>query len=86
VRSGKEGYSLLFARQFGHNIPMTIAQLFSALFNLGATTNFWNSNTAARDFWLVFLAAVVAGIAYVSLRALRHRREHTHPFGHSLHN
>jgi hypothetical protein len=65
---------------------MTIAQLLSALFNLGATTNFWNSNTAARDFWLVFLAAVVAGIVYVSLRTVRHRREHTHPFGHSLHN
>jgi hypothetical protein len=65
---------------------MTIAQLFSALFNLGATTNFRNSNTAARDFWLIFLAAVVAGIVYFSLRAVRHRREHTHPFGHSLDN
>ncbi len=63
---------------------MTFAQLFSALFNLGATTNFWNSTTAAKDFWLVFSAAVVAGIIYVSLRTARHRREHTHPFGHSL--
>jgi hypothetical protein len=65
---------------------MTFAQLFSALFNLGASTNFWNSNTAARDFWLIFSAALVAGIVYVSLRMARHRREHTHPFGHSLRN
>ena len=65
---------------------MTFAQLFSALFNLGATTNFWNSSTAARDFWLLFSAAVVAGVVYFSLRAVRHRREHTHPFGHSLHS
>jgi hypothetical protein len=65
---------------------MTIAQLISALFNLGATTNFLNSNSAARDFWLVFLLAVVAGVVYFSLRTVRRRREHTHPFGHSLHN
>ena len=63
---------------------MTIAQLVSALFNLNAQTDFWNSNTAARDFWLIFAAAVVAAIVYFSLRSLRHRRQHTHPFGHSL--
>jgi hypothetical protein len=63
---------------------MTIAQLISALFNLNAQTDFWNSNTAARDFWVIFAVAVVAAIVYFSLRTLRHRRRHTHPFGHSL--
>ena len=64
---------------------MTIAGLLSALFNLGAQTNFWNSNQAARDFWLVFAAIVVAGIVFFTLRSMRHRRERQHPFGHSLH-
>jgi hypothetical protein len=63
---------------------MTIAGLLSALFNLGAQTGFWNSNQAARDFWLIFGAAVVAAIVYFSLRTMRHRREQHHPFGHSL--
>jgi hypothetical protein len=63
---------------------MTIGQLISALFNLNAQTDFWNSNAAARDFWVIFAAAVVAAIVYFSLRTLRHRRQHTHPFGHSL--
>ena len=63
---------------------MTIAQLFSALFNLGAQTDFWNSTAAARDFWLIFGAVVVAAIVYFSLRSARRRRQHTHPFGHSL--
>ena len=30
--------------------------------------------------------AVLAGLVYAALRTVRHRREHTHPFGHSLHN
>jgi hypothetical protein len=64
---------------------MTIAGLLSALFNLGAQTDFWNSNQAARDFWLVFAAAVVAGVVYFSLRTARIRRSRgpQHPFGHS---
>jgi hypothetical protein len=62
---------------------MTIAGLLSALFNLGAQTDFWNSNQAARDFWLVFAVALIAGIAYFSLRLVRHRRR-GRPFGHSL--
>jgi hypothetical protein len=65
---------------------MTIAGLLSALFNLGAQTDFWNSNQAARDFWLIFGAAVILAIAYVTIRAIRHRRmHHGQPFGHSLH-
>jgi hypothetical protein len=64
---------------------MTIQQLLSALFNLGAQTDFWNSNAAARDFWLVFGALVIAAIVLFSLRTARHRRERQHPFGHSLH-
>jgi hypothetical protein len=64
---------------------MTISQLLSALFNLGAQTGFWNSNSAARDFWLVFTAAVVAAIAYACLRTARHRRHRGQPFGHGLH-
>ncbi len=63
---------------------MTIAQLFSALFNLGAQTDFWNSNAAARDFWLVFAAAVVCAVAYLTLRTMRQRRHRGRPFGHSL--
>jgi hypothetical protein len=63
---------------------MTIAGLLSALFNLGAQTNFWNSNQAARDFWLVFAAAVVAAIVYLGVRSVRHRRHRGQPFGHSL--
>jgi hypothetical protein len=63
---------------------MTIAGLLSALFNLGAQTDFWNSNQSARDFWLIFGVAVLAAIVYFSLRAMRHRRERNHPFGHSL--
>jgi hypothetical protein len=63
---------------------MTIAGLLSALFNLGAQTNFWNSNQAARDFWLVFAAAVVAAIVYLGVRSARHRRHRGQPFGHSL--
>jgi hypothetical protein len=65
---------------------MTIAGLLSALFNLGAQTDFWNSNQAARDFWLIFAAAVVAGVVYLSLRTARIRRSRgpQHPFGHSL--
>jgi hypothetical protein len=65
---------------------MTIAQLLSSLFNLGAQTDFWNSNSAARDFRLIFAAALVAAIVYVSLRTLRHRRHRGQPFGHSLHS
>jgi hypothetical protein len=65
---------------------MTIAGLLSALFNLGAQTGFWNSNQAARDFWLIFAAACVAAVVYFSLRAERIRRSRgrQHPFGHSL--
>jgi hypothetical protein len=65
---------------------MTIAGLLSALFNLGAQTDFWNSNQAARDFWLIFAAAVVAAVVYFSLRTVRIRRSRgpQHPFGHSL--
>jgi hypothetical protein len=63
---------------------MTIAGLISALFNLGAQTNFWNSTQAARDFWLIFAAVVVAAIVYFSLRSARHRRHRGQPFGHSL--
>jgi len=65
---------------------MTIQGLLSTLFNLGAQTDFWNSNRAARDFWLVFAAAVVVAIVYFTLRAVRNRRRHAHqhPFGRSL--
>jgi hypothetical protein len=65
---------------------MTIAQLFHALFNLGAQTDFWNSTQAARDFWMIFGAVVVAGIVYAAARTLQYRRTHphTHPFGHSF--
>jgi hypothetical protein len=65
-------------------VPMTIAGLLSALFNLGAQSSFWNSNQAARDFWLIFGAAVVAAIVYFSLRSARQRRHRGQPFGHSL--
>jgi hypothetical protein len=64
---------------------MTIAQLLSGLFNLGAQTDFWNSMPAARLFWLVFAGIVVAAAAYFSLR--RHRRPRRgHRFGHTLHH
>jgi hypothetical protein len=63
---------------------MTIAQLFSSLFNLGAQTDFWNSSAAARDFWLAFAVVVVAAIVYFTLRTMRRRRNRQHPFGHSL--
>jgi hypothetical protein len=64
---------------------MTIAQLFRALFNLGAQSNFWNSTTAADLFWLVFGTATVVAIVYVSVRSMQHRRSrHTHPFGHTF--
>jgi hypothetical protein len=65
---------------------MTIAGLLSALFNLGAQTDFWNSNQAARDFWLIFAALCVAVVVYFSLRTARSRRLRGphHPFGHSL--
>jgi hypothetical protein len=66
---------------------MTIANLLSALFNLGAQTNFWNSNSAARDFWLIFAAGVVAAVVYFTVRTLRdHRIRRGHEFGHSFHN
>ena len=63
---------------------MTVTGLLSALFNLGAQTDVWNSTQAARLFWIRFAAAVVAAAVYVSLRAARHRRHRGHPFGHSL--
>ena len=67
-----------------HKDTMTITHLLRQLFNLGAQTDFWNSSAAARDFWLVFGAAVVGTIAYFGLHALQRRRERTHPFGHSF--
>jgi hypothetical protein len=65
---------------------MTIRQLLSGLFNLGAQTDFWNSTPAARLFWLSFAAAVVIAVGYLALGALRHRRRRGQPFGHSLHS
>ena len=65
---------------------MTIGQMLSALFNLGAHTNFWNSNSAARDFWFIFAVAVVAGIVYASVRSVRGRRlrRDSQRFGHTF--
>ncbi len=48
---------------------MNIEQLLSALFNLGAQTDFWNSNAAARDFWSIFGAVVAIGIVAMIVRA-----------------
>jgi len=63
---------------------MTIAALLSALFNLGAQTDFWNSTSAARDFWLIFAGGLVATAANFGLRAIRNRRNHHgRPFGHT---
>ena len=64
---------------------MTIGQLLSHLFNLGAQTGPWTSATAARDFWTIFAAGVVVAVVYFSLRAIAHRRRHHgQPFGHSF--
>lgn len=62
---------------------MTIAQLLSSLFNLGAQTDFWNSNAAARDFWIVFAVALAAAVVYFFARKVRRRRR-GHRLGHSL--
>jgi asparagine N-glycosylation enzyme membrane subunit Stt3 len=62
---------------------MTIAQLLSSLFNLGAQTDFWNSNAAARDFWIAFAVALVAGVVYFSSRKVRRSRR-GHRFGNSI--
>jgi hypothetical protein len=64
---------------------MTVAQMLSHLFNLGAQTGPWTSATAARDFWTVFAAGVVVTAAVFGLRAIRNRRRHHgQPFGHSF--
>jgi hypothetical protein len=53
---------------------MSIAQLISALLNLGQETDFWNSSAAARDFWIVFGVAVVIAIAAMAIRSTRDSR------------
>jgi hypothetical protein len=50
---------------------MSIAQLISALLNLGQETGFWNSSAAARDFWILFGVAVVIVIAAMAIRSTR---------------
>jgi hypothetical protein len=55
---------------------MTIAQLLSTLFTLGAQTGVWNSNAAARDFWTVF--AVIAALCIATF-AIRNARPHQTP-------
>ncbi len=64
---------------------MTVGQMLSHLFNLGAQTGPWSSMTAAREFWTAFAVVAVVGGAYFVLRAIRERRRHHGlPFGHSL--
>ena len=64
---------------------MTVGQMLSHLFNLGAQAGPWSSAAAARDFWTVFAAAAVVAAVYFGSRAIRDRRRHHGlPFGHSL--
>jgi hypothetical protein len=57
---------------------MTIAELLSQLFNLGAHTDVWNSVQAARDFWLIAGLVVVAVVAFAVIAANRHRTPRHH--------
>ena len=64
---------------------MTVAEMLSQLFNLGAQSGPWTSAAAARDFWMLFAAGTVVAAVYFGLRAIRaRRRHHGHPFGHSF--
>ena len=64
---------------------MTVAQMLSHLFNLGAQTGPWSSAAAARDFWTIFAVGVVVAAVYFGSRAIRdRRRHHGQPFGHSF--
>jgi hypothetical protein len=53
---------------------MNLAQLLSSLFNLGAETGFWNSDAAARDFWILFAVVAAMLIATVAARSTNHHR------------
>ncbi len=53
---------------------MNLAHLLSSLFNLGGQTDFWNSDAAARDFWIVFAVIAVLLIATIAVRSTNHHR------------
>jgi hypothetical protein len=57
---------------------MTIAQLLSSLFNLGAQNGPLTSIQAARDFWTIF--AIIGGmlVATIAIRSTNHDRPARH--------
>jgi hypothetical protein len=52
-------------------LSMTFPQLIASLLNIGAQTNAFNSNSAAREFWLIFAVGVVIVVAAFAIRSAR---------------
>jgi len=61
---------------------MTLPQLIGSILNLGAQTNALNSNSAAREFWLIFAVGVVIVLAAFAIRSARTPRPPRLPHHH----